>query len=70
MIDFEKFEKQCDEIREINTKYIEGFVDELSKKGFVDKIIKRHYGNVDFYLNDFLLREDALTMEMVVRMNT
>ena len=49
--------------RKINTKYIEGFVDELSKKGFVDKIIKRHYGNVDFYLNDFLLREDALTME-------
>ena len=63
MIDFEKFEKQCDEIREINAKYIEEFVDELSKKGFVDKTIKRHYGNVDFYLNDFLLREDALTME-------
>lgn len=59
MIDFEKFVKQCDEICEINTKYIEGFVDELLKKGFVDKIIKRHYGNVDFYLNDFLLREDA-----------
>lgn len=49
--------------RKINTKYIEGFVDELSKKGFVDKTIKRHYGNVDFYLNDFLLREEALTME-------
>ena len=32
MIDFEKFEKQCDEIREINAKYIEEFVDELSKK--------------------------------------
>ena len=43
MIDFEKFEKQCDEIREINAKYIEEFVDELSKKGFVDKTIKRHY---------------------------
>ena len=52
MIDFEKFIKQCDEICEINTKYIEEFVDELSKKGFVDKTIKRHYGNVDFYLND------------------
>ena len=63
MIDFEKFEKQCDEIREINTKYIEEFVDELSKKGFVDKTIKRHYENVDFYLNTYLLREDALTME-------
>ncbi len=49
--------------RKINTKYIEGFVDELSKKGFVDKTIKNHYFNVDFYLNDFLLREDALTME-------
>ena len=55
MIDFEKFEKQCDEIREINTKYIEGFVDELSKKGFVDKTIKNHYFNVDFYLNDFFV---------------
>ena len=63
MIDFEKFEKQCDEIREINAKYIEGFVDELSKKGFVDKTVKRHYENVDFYLNTYLLREDALTME-------
>ncbi len=49
--------------RKINTKHIEGFVDELSKKGFVDKTIKNHYFNVDFYLNDFLLREDALTME-------
>ena len=49
--------------RKINTKYIEGFVDELSKKGFVDKTIKNHYFNVDFYLNDFLLREEALTME-------
>lgn len=49
--------------RKINTKYIEGFVDELSKKGFVDKTIKNHYFNVDFYLNDFLLRENALTME-------
>ena len=49
MIDFEKFEKQCDEIREINAKYIEEFVDELSKKGFVDKTIKRHYENVDFF---------------------
>ena len=56
MIDFEKFEKQCDEIREINAKYIEEFVDELSKKGFVDKTIKRHYENVDFYLNTYLLR--------------
>lgn len=63
MIDFEKFEKQCDEIREINAKYIEEFVDELSKKGFVDKTIKRHYENVDFYLNTYLLRENALTME-------
>lgn len=36
MIDFEKFIKQCDEICEINTKYIEEFVDELSKKGFVE----------------------------------
>lgn len=63
MIDFEKFIKQCDEICEINTKYIEEFVDELSKKGFVEKTIKNHYFNVDFYLNDFLLREEALTME-------
>ena len=55
MIDFEEFEKQCDEIREINTKYIEEFVDELSKKGFVDKTIKNHYFNVDFYLNDFFV---------------
>lgn len=53
MIDFEKFINQCDEICEINTKYIEEFVDELSKKGFVEKTIKNHYFNVDFYLNDF-----------------
>ena len=55
MIDFEKFVKQCDEICEINTKYIEGFVDVFSKKGFVDKTIKNHYFNVDFYLNDFFV---------------
>ena len=51
MTDFEKLEKQCDEIRKINTKQIEEFVDELSKKGFVEKTIKNHYFNVDFYLN-------------------
>ena len=42
-------------MRKINTKYIEGFVNELSKKGFVDKTIKRHYGKVDFYLKRFFV---------------
>ena len=38
MVDFEKLEKLCDEIRKINTKYIEEFMDiiRVDKEYWVD----------------------------------
>lgn len=48
MIDFVKLEKQCDEIREINAKYIEEFVDELSKKRICGKNNKESLFQCEF----------------------
>lgn len=60
-MDWEEYEKKCDEIREENRRYLEIFAEDL--KGLSTKTIRTHLGNVDFYINVYLPREDALSME-------
>ena len=60
-MDWEEYEKKCDEIREQNKLYLKVFAEDI--RGLSPKTINRHLGNVDFYLNVYLPREDALTME-------
>ncbi len=59
--DYEEYEKKCDEIRNENYKLLELFASDLDK--FAQKTVDRHAGNVEFFINNYLLREDALTFE-------
>ena len=58
---YEIYEKKCEEIRRANAELLELFEKDLS--GLSPKTINRHLANVDLYINDYLLRLDALTME-------
>jgi site-specific recombinase XerD len=59
-MDYEKYEKECRRIRKENKKLISGFETSLSAKGLSPKTIDKHTSNVDFYVNEFLLYEDAV----------
>ena len=60
--DYEAYERKCEEIRECNEGYLVEFEETLVAAGLSDKTIKRHISNVDFYINTYLLREDAQEM--------
>lgn len=59
-MDYEKYEKACKRIRKKNKKLILGFETWLSTKSLSQKTIEKHTSNVDFYINEFLLYEDAI----------
>ncbi|MFK7984296.1 MAG: recombinase [Saprospiraceae bacterium] len=59
-IDYEKWEKETERIRKENEALLEEFEFWLSKSGVGDKTINRHIGNVDFYINNYLLYSDIV----------
>ncbi len=59
-MDYEQYEKECKRIRKENKKLISDFEKWLSDKNLSSKTIKTHTSNVDFYINEFLLYEDAV----------
>ncbi|HBZ02642.1 MAG TPA: recombinase [Lachnospiraceae bacterium] len=59
--DWEEYELKCEEIRKENEKYLELFLGDL--QGLSSKTITNHLNNVDFYINEFLLRNDTLTIK-------
>ena len=59
-MDYEDYEKECKRIREENKELISGFRNWLSGKGLSPKTVDKHTSNVDFYINVFLLYEDAI----------
>lgn len=59
-MNYENYEKECKRIREENKELISGFETWLSGKGLSPKTIDKHTSNVDFYVNEFLLYEDAV----------
>ena len=60
-MDWEEYEEKCDEIRKENKRYLELFEKDL--EGLSPKTIRDRLDNVDFYINEYLLREDALRMD-------
>jgi len=60
MESYEQFEKECKKIRKENEALLSAFEAWLSNKKLVRKTIDRHMSNVDFYINNFLLYEDAI----------
>ena len=59
--DYEEYEEKCKVIREENERLLEIF--EESMQNLKPQTVKRHLSNVDFYINDYLLYEDAHTFE-------
>ncbi|MDD2959914.1 MAG: hypothetical protein PHR92_15585 [Lachnospiraceae bacterium] len=54
---FKEYEEKCKIIKEENESLLELFEEDL--EGLNSKTINRHLSNVDFYINTYLLREDA-----------
>ncbi len=59
---YKDYEQKCNEIRMKNEIYLEEFEKDLTKSGLKENTIKRHLNNVNFYINNFLLREEAADM--------
>ena len=62
-MEYDDYSKGCDMIRAKNDEYLALFKQALVDDGLKDNTIRRHLSNVDFYINDFLLYEEPLTME-------
>lgn len=60
VIDYEQYEIECNKIRESNEKLLEDFGNWLRKSNLADKTIDKHVENIDFYINEYLLYEDAV----------
>ncbi len=59
MDDFEKYEQECQRIRKANKRLLKEFEAWLKSSGLKGKTINNHVMNIDFYVNEFLLSEDA-----------
>lgn len=62
-MDYVDYGKACDKIRAKNREYLDLFEQTLTENGLKDSTIKRHLSNIDFYINNFLLHEEPLTMD-------
>lgn len=60
MNEYEKWEKDCKLLRQQNEKIMDDFAEWLERSGLKDTTINKHCRNVDFYINEFLLYEDAI----------
>ncbi len=58
--EYQKYERACKRIKKDNAKLLEQFDQWLSGKGLAEKTVRRHVENADFYINTFLLSEDAI----------
>ena len=60
MDDYAKYEKKAKKIRKDNEVLLEDFAASLASSGLVNKTIDSHVGNIEFFINDFLLGYDAI----------
>ncbi|MBD5466157.1 MAG: recombinase [Lachnospiraceae bacterium] len=68
MFDYEKYEEECVKIRKSNAELLTLFEADLTTKGLSQKTVRSHLSNVDFYVNEYLLREEPRPMENGVSM--
>lgn len=68
MFEYDKYEKECVKIRSDNEKLLDLFEHDLTVAGLSPKTIRTHLSNADFYVNEYLLREDACPMNEGVGM--
>ena len=60
MDDYENYEADCQKIRTANQKLLTDFESWLESSGLSEKTIRNHLSNIDFYINEYLLYEDAI----------
>ena len=65
MCDYDEFEKECKKIKKENEEYLKLFEEELTAAGLSSKTIRNHIFNVDFFINDYMLREEPQTIDLV-----
>ena len=56
---YKEYEKSCGLIRQENALLLDGFVGMLRGQRLATTTISKHRGNVDFFINEFLLYTDA-----------
>lgn len=59
MDDYEKYEDDCKAIREANKLLLREFEAWMKAVGLSKKTMDNHLSNIDFYVNEYLLYEDA-----------
>ena len=60
MDDYEIYEQACKKIKKVNKHLLNEFKDWLAASDLSAKTIKKHRNNIDFYINEFLLYEEAI----------
>ncbi len=58
--DYEQYEIECKRIRQSNAELLDEFENWLQKSDLTDNTISKHIENIDFYINEYLLYEDAV----------
>jgi hypothetical protein len=53
------YENACEQIRQENARFLDDFVSLLRSQRLAPSTVKKHRDNVDFFINEFLLYEDA-----------
>lgn len=59
MDDYEKYEGECKMIRKNNERLLSEFEVWLKSSGLSKKTIEKHLSNIEFYVSEYLLYEDA-----------
>jgi site-specific recombinase XerD len=57
--EYRQYEEACERIREQNEHLLADFASWLRQNGLSEKTIRQHTQNIDFYINEYLLYEDA-----------
>ena len=60
MDEYEKYERECKKIRKVNKKLLTEFDLFLIGAGLTQKTADKHYGNISFYIDHYLLYEEAI----------
>ncbi len=58
--EYQKYERACAKIKQENATLLADFEQWLAEKRLVENTIRQHVENVEFYVNTFLLYEDAI----------
>jgi len=63
MDQYEQHQIECKKIKTSNKELLNDFAEWLRDSNLAARTIDRHIDNIDFYINEYLLYEDAVTAE-------